>query len=119
MNKTNNEDIETYRVKYISKISELISECKFNKINVNNIKTKVNLETGHFSFHKNFNLTTKEERIFLEYIFNHFDEINTELYSTIIKVAELYTSKRYKDNIIFTSNEIVKSYMTLTDMATI
>lgn len=117
--KTKIEEVDKYRSLYVSKIHELIKTCQFEKGRLINIKTTVDLNSADILFDTNFILNKSEQRKMLEYVFNHYDEINVPLYSSIIKKSENFTAKTFQTDVVFNSREIIKNFLDLTDMATI
>lgn len=113
------EDINNYRSLYIHKVHEMMSQCNFKKNSLISIKTTINLESGDILFDTNFVLSVSAQRKLLEYVFNHYDEINTPLYSSIIKKSEQFTSKKLEMDVSFNNRDAIKSFLELTDMAAI
>jgi hypothetical protein len=116
---TKNEEINNYRSLYVHKVHELMSKCNFNQNSLISIKTIINLESADILFDTNFVLGAANQRQLLEYVFNHYDELNTPLYSSIIKKSEQFTSKKFEMDIVFNNRDVIKSFLDLTDMAAI
>lgn len=114
-----NEEINNYRSLYIHKIHEMIGQCNLKQNSLISIKTTINLESADILFDTNFVLGASDQRKLLEYVFNHYDEINTPLYCSIIKKSEQFTSKKFAMDVIFNSRDVIKSFLDLTDMAAI
>ena len=117
ISQTKIKNIDKYRSLYVSKVHELMNKCQFEMWHLSNIKTIINLESADIVFDTNFILNNTEKRKMLEYVFNHYDELNTPLYSSIIKKSEQFTSKTFQMDVIFSNREIIKSFLDLTDMA--
>jgi hypothetical protein len=113
------EEVDKYRSLYVTKIHELMKTCQFEKGRLINIRTTINLNSADILFDTNFILNKTEQRKMLEYVFNHYDEINVPLYSSIIKKSENFTAKTFQTDVNFNSREIIKNFLDLTDMATI
>lgn len=116
---TKNEEINNYHSLYIHKVHEMMSKCNFRQNSLINIKTTINLESADILFDTNFVLGASDQRKLLEYVFNHYDELNTPLYCSIIKKSEQFTSKKFQMDVNFNNRDAIKSFLDLTDMVAI
>jgi hypothetical protein len=109
-------EIESLRIKYFNKVREIQ-----NRINVlvEKFEASVDLKTGRFHFYSKINIEKENQRKFLEHIAYHYTSLNHPLYYSIIGIAEELLSENYQTTVRLSSEEMVRKYLDIEDMATI